>query len=200
MILRAMPGGNWLLISMLAASLGVACTASATQAPAPATTPTPAATTPAPTLAATFAALLASPTQTTRPSSSVVLVGNASFTVELADTPAQRKQGLSGRMALPRGAGMLFVFEGELRHTFWMRDMEIALDFVWINADCVAVDLTEDVPPPEPGAELSDLPRYQPAVPVQYALEINAGEIAAAGIVKWDAVVFEGSLKGMYGC
>ena len=81
-----------------------------------------------------------------------------------------------------------------------MRDMEIALDFVWINADCVAVDLTEDVPPPEPGAELPDLPRYQPAVPVRYALEINAGEIAAAGIVKGDAVVFEGSLKGMYGC
>ena len=199
-MLPGLVGMRWLLISMLAASLGVACTAPASQAPTPTTTPSPPATTPAPTLAATSDALSPSPTQTTRPSSPLVLVGDASFNVELADTPAQRTQGLSGRTALPRGAGMLFVFDREGRHTFWMRDMEIALDFVWINADCVAVDLTEDVPPPEPGAELSDLPRYQPAVPVQYALEINAGEIAAAGIVKGDAVVFEGSLKGMYGC
>ena len=95
---------------------------------------------------------------------------------------------------------MLFVFEAELRYTFWMRDMEIGLDIVWISADCVAADLTENAPSPEPGTELSELPRYQPAVPVQYVLEINAGEITAAGIAKGDKVAFQGSLTGLYGC
>ena len=189
-------------MGVLAASLGIACTAPATKAlpPEPTHARSPAATTPAPTLAATPGAVLPSPGQTARPPSPLVLVGDASFVVELADTPAQRTQGLSGRTALQPDTGMLFVFEGEDRRTFWMRDMEIALDFVWISADCVVVDLTQDVPPPEPGAELSDFPRYQPAVLVQYVLEINAGEIAAAGIVRGDAVVFEGSLTGLYGC
>ena len=78
--------------------------------------------------------------------------------------------------------------------------MEIGLDFVWISSDCVAADLTEDVPSPDRCTELSELLRYQPAVPVQYVLEINAGEIAAAGLVKGDKVAFQGSLTGLYGC
>ncbi len=202
MILRALPVRNWLLISTLAASLGAGCAPPTTQSPTlePTHIRPPAATTPAPTLASIPGTGQASPAQTARPSSPLVLVGDASFIVELADTPARRTQGLSGRTALQPGTGLLFVFEAERRHTFWMRDMEIALDFVWISADCVAADLTEDVPSPKPGTELSELPRYQPAVPVQYVLEINAGEIAAAGLVKGDKVAFQGSLTGLYGC
>ena len=97
-------------------------------------------------------------------------------------------------------SGMLFVFESESRSVFWMREMQFSLDFVWIGSDCSVADITKDVPPPSPDTTLANLPRYQPAVPVQYVLEINAGDIKAAGISKGDQVVFGGGLTGLFGC
>ena len=56
------------------------------------------------------------------------------------------------------------------------------------------------VPAPSQDTILADLPRYQPEVPVQYVLEINAGDIKALGIGKGDPVVFVGGLTGLFGC
>lgn len=120
--------------------------------------------------------------------------------VDIADTPQLRSQGLSGRPSLDPRAGMLFVFEEPGNYTFWMIEMHFPLDFVWIGEDCVVADLTEDAPPQQPGQSPSDLPRYRPAAPVKYVLEINAGEIELAGISTGDVAAFEGDLAGKYGC
>lgn len=53
--------------------------------------------------------------------------------VVLADTPAKRVRGLSGTPYLPSGWGMLFVFEETGKHTFWMKDMQYAIDIFWFN-------------------------------------------------------------------
>jgi uncharacterized membrane protein (UPF0127 family) len=95
---------------------------------------------------------------------------------------------------------MLFVFEEPGIYPFWMIEMQFPLDFVWIGSGCTVVDLTENVPSPQPGEDSGDLPRYRPAAEVQYVLEINAGEIESAGISTGDAVVFKGDLAGNYGC
>lgn len=127
-------------------------------------------------------------------------MGEVTFSVDLADTPDKRTRGLSGRPSLDAYTGMLFVFDSESRVTFWMKEMEFPLDFVWIGSDCSVADISQDVPEPPPGMNLSALPRYQPSVPVQYVLEINAGVIEAAGISKGDPVGFGGSMTGRYGC
>jgi len=62
------------------------------------------------------------------------------------------------------------------------------------------VDVTLGAPPPAPGQTLSDLPVYTPQAPVQYVLEINAGEAEAAGITPGKRLAFAGSLAGQYGC
>ena len=77
-------------------------------------------------------------------------MGNATFTVDLADTPEKRTRGLSGRPALYANSGMLFVFESESRLVFWMQEMQFSLDFVWIGSDCSVADITKDVPAPSP--------------------------------------------------
>ena len=56
--------------------------------------------------------------------------------MDLADTPEKRFQGLSGREILEEGTGMLFVFQEERQHTFWMKDMRFPLDMIWITAEC----------------------------------------------------------------
>lgn len=111
--------------------------------------------------------------------------------VELALTPAERAQGLGGRDSLAQDAGMLFVFGQEQLHAFWMRGMRFPLDFIWISADGRVVDLTENVPPPEPDTADSELALYRPDEPVLYTLEVNAGVVTEAGVEVGDEVTFE---------
>jgi uncharacterized membrane protein (UPF0127 family) len=119
-----------------------------------------------------------------------VRIGDLTIHAEVANTPAERVPGLGERDSIARDAGMLFVHADERQRTFWMRGMRFALDFVWISADRHVVELTEDVPPPEPGTPDSALPTLRPDVPVQYVLEVNAGVVAEAGIAIGDAVSF----------
>jgi uncharacterized membrane protein (UPF0127 family) len=142
----------------------------------------------------------AAPTATPIAPAPTVTIGDASFVVELAVTPQERAQGLSGRPGLAPGTGMLFIFGTEDLYSFWMKDMRFPLDLVWISAECAVVDITEDAPPPAPGQTTADLPTYRPSEPAQYVLEINAGEAESAGIRPGDPVEFAGSLAGTYGC
>lgn len=44
--------------------------------------------------------------------------GQARFTVEVADDPAERSQGLMNVPSMPSGSGMLFVYDAPQRATF----------------------------------------------------------------------------------
>ena len=131
-----------------------------------------------------------------------VSIGASIFMVDVAETVEERAQGLSGRPSLGEGTGMLFIFEEESVHSFWMKEMQFPLDFLWIDGGCTVADITVDVPQPAEGTELSKLPTYRPDVPAKFVLEINAGEAAARGISKGDAVAFGGTLNdnARYGC
>ena len=142
--------------------------------------------------------VLAAPTPTSVPTFEVlelnasVIVGDTIFPVELAANSVERTKGLSDRDGLEPGTGMLFIFEDRQASSFWMRKMRFSLDFVWISEDCHVVDITSEVPFPEPGTETSSLPSYSSAVPAAYNLEINAGEANKFGIGIGDAVRFTG--------
>ena len=167
-----------MLINMLFA---IACVGGVAPAPTPTPVPAPEATaTPRP-----FVAV--DPSETPG-----VKIGDVSFGVEIAYTPETRAQGLSERPSLADGYGMLFVFEYAQEHGFWMKDMLIPLDFVWISADCFVVEVTENVPPPDAGTDARDLTVFKPSTPVLYVLEIDAGLVAKLGIRVGDLATFSG--------
>ena len=129
-----------------------------------------------------------------------VEIGSSMFSVEIAATSAERSRGLSGRESLPNSSGMLFVYESARTPSFWMKDMLIPLDFVWIGEECSVVDLHTDIPPPAPGTSTGSLPTYRPGSPVRYVLEINAGEVDELGIEVGDRVSFHGVSDRELGC
>ena len=113
-------------------------------------------------------------------SGSTMIINDAVVALEVADTPAKRTQGLSGRVSLPQNSGMLFIFDAPHTPSFWMYKMNFALDFVWIR-DSVIVDITENVPPPQPATPDRQLPLYFPNTPADMMLELNAGWVAQNG-------------------
>lgn len=52
--------------------------------------------------------------------------------VDLALTSQEQEQGLSGRNKLNEDEGMLFVFNHMDKYSFWMKDMNFALDIIWL--------------------------------------------------------------------
>ena len=101
--------------------------------------------------------------------------GQARFSVEVADDPAERSQGLMDRERMARSAGMLFVYYSPQRVAFWMRNTLIPLDMIFIDATGTVARIHENA-----------VPLDETAIPggdaIQYVLEINAGLSSRLGI------------------
>ena len=76
-----------------------------------------------------------------------IQIGEENFLVLVADTSKKRALGLSGREELVSGMGMLFVFEKSGDYPFWMKDMNFAIDIIWINEDKEIIYILENVEP-----------------------------------------------------
>lgn len=98
------------------------------------------------------------------------------FSVEVADTDAERSQGLMFREAMATGAGMLFLYEGPQRATFWMKNTLIPLDLIFADATGTVTRVHARAVP-------GDLTTIDGGEGVVAVLEINAGLAGRLGIV-----------------
>jgi uncharacterized protein len=103
--------------------------------------------------------------------------GKASFSVEVADDPDERAQGLMFRDRMAMSAGMLFVYESPRRASFWMKNTLIPLDMVF-------ADPTGKVTHVHANAVPGDLTSIDGGEGVQFILEINGGLAKRLGIVE----------------
>ncbi len=120
-----------------------------------------------------------------------ISINNTTLEVELADTAELQAQGLSGRSQLADDQGMLFDFRHSANTTpsFWMKDMQFALDIIWIKGNAVLA-ITKNVPAPDKNTPLSQLSTYSPPTEIEYVLEVNAGWSEAHQLRPGDAVTF----------
>ncbi|HRO14261.1 MAG TPA: DUF192 domain-containing protein [Paracoccus sp. (in: a-proteobacteria)] len=99
------------------------------------------------------------------------------FGVEIADDPQERAQGLMNRRDLPRGQGMLFIYDSAQPVNFWMKDTLIPLDMLFFDARGVLRHVHAGARPldltPVPGAVPGD-----PQPDRLLVLEIAGGEAA----------------------
>ncbi len=91
---------------------------------------------------------------------------------------------MSNREKLAENQGMLFVFDQPDYYSFWMKDMQFAIDIIWIDENKKIVDITQN-------AESESYPKtFQPSSPAQYVLEVNSFWTGEHGIVVGDVLSF----------
>jgi uncharacterized membrane protein (UPF0127 family) len=116
-----------------------------------------------------------------------VIIAGVRLSVEVADTPAERGRGLSGREMLPENSGMLFVFDTPGRHGFWMYGMKFPLDIIWIDERLRVVYFVENA---QPCVNICET--YEPPADALYVLEVNAGFVKKYGLKVGDVVELGG--------
>ncbi|MEK7201102.1 MAG: DUF192 domain-containing protein [Patescibacteria group bacterium] len=95
---------------------------------------------------------------------------DTSLQFEIVRTPEAQAKGLSGRTDVPQGYGMLFVFPKEERLAFWMKDMLVPIDILWLSSDGTILGIEDSVSPD------SYPQKFLSPEPVRLVLELRAGE------------------------
>lgn len=93
------------------------------------------------------------------------------FQLEVVADPESRRRGLMERTELSAGTGMLFDFPEGTQPAIWMRNMQIALDLLFVDDQARLVHVFSDVSP------CADLPCdvYQADRPLRFVIEVPAG-------------------------
>ena len=94
------------------------------------------------------------------------------WNIKRVDTRESREQGLSHACSFDKKEGMLFKFEEKGTYGFWMKDMDFALDIIWLDENLKVIDKIENLSP-------NTYPNvYYPKSEALYVLEVMAGEFS----------------------
>lgn len=94
-----------------------------------------------------------------------IKIHNKEYKVKEATSSEEKAKGLQGVNNLPEDEGMLFYFDPPQNVQFWMKDVSIPLDIVFIDDDEEVIKVQEGIPNDETFIEAPD---------VAYVLEVNA--------------------------
>jgi uncharacterized protein len=119
-------------------------------------------------------------------SAQAVIPNGTTIGLEVARTPEQQAMGLMYRPALPDDRGMLFSFPYPFQASFWMKNVPVALDMVFMR-DGVVQYVQASAPP----CTKEPCPTYGPQVPVNQVIELRSGRAAELVLKVGDRVKIE---------
>ncbi|WMS41597.1 DUF192 domain-containing protein [Acuticoccus sp. MNP-M23] len=114
----------------------------------------------------------------------VAASGVHDFTIEIADDPLERAQGLMYRQEMARDHGMLFDFGKEAPRSFWMKNTPLPLDIIFIKGDGTVVSIAANTTP----FSTDPVPSEGPA---RFVFEVNGGVAAAIGLAPGDRLLHQ---------
>jgi hypothetical protein len=100
--------------------------------------------------------------------------GSVEIVVELAVSPKELETGLMHRKELADGRGMLFIYDGDQRLSFWMKNTIVPLSIAYLGSDGVIKEIHDMEPLSLAPVESS---RY-----ARYALEAPRGWFSRTGL------------------
>jgi uncharacterized membrane protein (UPF0127 family) len=101
--------------------------------------------------------------------------GRTAFEAEVADTPAERSEGLMFRDSMPRYRGMLFDFGKPRPVSMWMKNTKISLDMIFADTSGRVISIAENTVPYSTNPVSVD-------EPVKAVFEVNAGTARRIGL------------------
>lgn len=110
-------------------------------------------------------------------------IAGQTIDLEVARTQTEQAIGLMHRTSLADNRGMLFIFEPPQSVRFWMKNVLIPLDMIFLQNGQVAA--IEAVVPP---CDTEPCPTYGPDIVVDGVIELRGGRSAELGIEQGNRV------------
>jgi uncharacterized protein len=117
-----------------------------------------------------------------------VMVNGLVLAADISASNEQRTKGLSVKDALAENEAMLFVFDNEGEHTFWMKDMKFPIDIIWINSNKTVVHIEHNLQPCDYGLLCQT---YKPGQDSLYVLETVSGFAEKHDVVQGTRIQFD---------
>lgn len=118
----------------------------------------------------------------------VTLPDGQQIKAEVEMDPIDMQKGMMFRDSLPRGRGMLFIHDKPGLYPYWMYQVKIPLDMLWMDANHRIVEISADTPPCKTKASLCG--NYGGHQPAQFVLELGGGEARRLGLALGQTLQF----------
>ena len=110
----------------------------------------------------------------------ITLPNGDKIRAEVMITPVDVQRGMMFRDSLPRGRGMLFVHGKPDYYKYWMYQVNIPLDIIWMDSGRRIVEIAANAPPCK--TQASECPNYGGGELARYVLELAGGEAQRLGL------------------
>ncbi|MEH2281051.1 MAG: DUF192 domain-containing protein [Nostoc sp.] len=124
--------------------------------------------------------------QTLPISAKAIIPNGTTIQLEVAQTPQQQEMGLMYRPALPDDRGMLFGFPSAQPVSFWMKNVPVPLDMVFLHKGVVKY-----IQPAAPPCASERCPTYGPNTPIDKVIELRSGRAAELKLKVGDTIKIE---------
>ncbi len=118
----------------------------------------------------------------------VLLPDGAQVRAELMIEAIDLRRGMMFRESLAPDHGMLFLHPAPGQYKYYMYQVRIPLDIVWLDRDKRIVEIAANVPPCPTRA--SECPQYGGSYAAMYVLELAGGVAAHHGLKTGDTLRF----------
>ncbi len=109
--------------------------------------------------------------------------------VETRNTPEGRELGLMFKETLDENEGMLFVFDNPVSYAFWMKNMKMHIDIIFISKDKKIVSISKNALPCDKPSDQCEL--YYPAGEYMYVVETKANFSERHGLESGQLLTFD---------
>lgn len=120
------------------------------------------------------------------------IIKNRKIFLEIADTPEKQFKGLMHIKQLPENQGMIFLFDKAEPRSFWMKNMEMPIDIIFLrNRKIITIHRNVQ---PDNGGKL-----YTSAYKSDCAIEVSAGFCDKYNVQEGDFVLLSVNVKEVWG-
>jgi uncharacterized membrane protein (UPF0127 family) len=118
----------------------------------------------------------------------ITLPAGGQIRAQVVMTQGEMESGMKFRDALPQGRGMLFVHKSPAPYVYWMSNVKVPLDIIFMDSSHRIVEVSADTPPCT--KKPADCPVYGGHTNEQFVLELRAGEAQRLGLHQGQALSF----------